>query len=107
MRGKLKLTSLELKVKEILDSLGVRYIAQYPTRTGFIIDFAIITGDNKIAIEVDGEKWHSTKRQKKRDRFKDYQLKREGWKIIRIKEKDISSEYIKEKLENMSIVKLE
>ncbi|MHA1835193.1 MAG: endonuclease domain-containing protein [Candidatus Baldrarchaeia archaeon] len=90
-RGEKYLTSLERKVKNILDKIGVKYVSQFPTRTGFIIDFAVFINGRKIAIEVDGEKWHSSKEAKKRDRFKDYQLTREGWKVIRIKEQQIKS----------------
>ena len=85
-RGKIHLTSLEKKAKQILDELGVNYIEQYPTRLGFIIDFAI--PDKKIAIEVDGKHWH---KDKNRDKFRDWMLKRAGWKVIRIDEDKIES----------------
>ena len=89
-RGEIDLTSLEKKAKEILNKIGIEYIPQYPTRTGFVIDFAVIEKDRKIAIELDGTKWHSSKKAQQRDRFKDYQLKREGWKVVRIKEDEIN-----------------
>jgi len=75
------LTSLEEKVKKVLDLLNFYYIPQYPTRTGYIIDFALPS--EKIAIEVDGPH-HDDPKQQRRDRFKNYMLKREGWKVIRI-----------------------
>jgi len=56
-----------------------------------VIDFAVFKKGEKIAIEVDGERWHSSKKAKKRDRFKDYMLRREKWKVIRIKEREINS----------------
>ena len=85
-RGKTHLTSLEKRAKQILDELGVNYIEQYPTRLGFIIDFAI--PDKKIAIEVDGKYWH---KDKKRDRFRDWMLRRAGWKVVRIDEDGIEN----------------
>jgi len=85
-RGKIHLTSLEKKAKQILDELGVNYIEQYSTRLGFIIDFAI--PDKKIAIEVDGKYWH---KDKKRDRFRDWMLRRAGWKVVRIDEHEIET----------------
>ena len=88
-RNKLHYTNIEEKVRDYLDSKDIDYVFQYPTRTGFVIDFAIL--DQKIAIEVDGTHWHSSKKAKKRDRFKDYMLKREGWKVIRIKEEEVDS----------------
>jgi len=98
MRGSIQLTSLERKAEEILNSLNIEYISQYPTRTGFVIDFAIISNGYKIAIETDGEHWHTTKKQKKKDRFKNYMLKREGWNVIRIKELNFNDD-----MENLKI----
>ena len=89
IRKDIHITNLEEIVKEYLDKEEVDYIFQFSTRTGFIIDFAIPS--KKVAIEVDGEKWHSSKEAMKRDRFKDYQLRREDWKVIRIKEEEINS----------------
>lgn len=80
-RGDLLLTSLERAVQTKLDELGVEYIPQHSTRTGFVIDFAL--PEKRIAIEVDGPT-HLTKKAKKHDRFKDYQLRREGWTVLRI-----------------------
>ena len=83
MRGDIHLTSLETIVKAKLDALEVKYISQHPTRTGFVIDFAL--PDKRIAIEVDGL-MHLTKAAKAHDRFKDYQLRREGWRVLRVPE---------------------
>lgn len=73
-----------------------------PTRTGFVIDFAVVDKDRKIAIGIDGTKWHSSKKAQQRDRFKDYQLRREGWKLIRIKEDEINKmgEFLLSAMEN-------
>ena len=88
-RNEIYLTNLEKKVKSFLDVRGIRYISQYPLRQGFIADFAL--PDKKIIIEVDGERWHSGKKKVKKDRFRDYMLKRDGWTTIRIKEKEINN----------------
>ena len=82
------LTSLERAVEKKLVELGVEFEAQYPTQTGFVIDFALLS--EGIAIEVDGERWHSSKKAKRHDNFKNYQLKREGWKVLRIKEREMN-----------------
>jgi very-short-patch-repair endonuclease len=55
----------------------------------FRIDLAIINKNGKIAIECDNTKSHRTKRQLKKDKKKDSFLRRNGWKVIRLKEKDI------------------
>lgn len=86
-RNNLYYTNIEKKVKQFLDKNQKEYVFQYSTRTGLVIDFALFR--ERIAIEVDGTRWHSSKEAKKRDRFKDYQLRREGWKVIRIKEEEI------------------
>lgn len=106
-RGEIRLTSLEKKAEEILDKMGIEYIPQYPTRTGFVIDFALLGKDRKVAIELDGTKWHSSKEAQQRDRFKDYQLRREGWKVIRIKEDEINKmeELLSSVIENSSYLK--
>ena len=85
-RGSVHLTSLERQARDVLEELDIGYVSQYPIHSGFVIDFAVL--DQKIAIEVDGTNWHSSKEAKKRDRFKDYQLGREGWLVIRLKEKE-------------------
>jgi very-short-patch-repair endonuclease len=88
-RNKLHYTNIEEKVRDYLEKENKEYVFQLPTRTGFVIDFALLK--QRIAIEVDGTNWHSSKEAKKRDRFKDYQLKREGWKVIRVKEEEIDN----------------
>ena len=80
-------TNIEEKVESWLKESGIEYSFQYPTYTGFVIDFAII--EKKIAIEVDGTKWHSSKKALKKQRFRDYQLRREGWAVIHIPEVEI------------------
>ena len=88
-RENIHITNLEEMVKEYFDKNKVDYVFQYSTRTGFVIDFAIL--EKRVAIEVDGEKWHTSKEAMKRDNFKDYMLKREGWKVMRIKEEEIDN----------------
>lgn len=83
-------TSLEVIVEGLLKELKVDFTPQFSTRTGFVIDFAIHQ-PRKVAIEVDGEHWHTDKKAAKRDRFKDYQLRREGWRVLRIKELEVNN----------------
>jgi len=86
-RCEIRLTSLERAAKKVLDELGLSYIEQFPTRSGFLIDFALL--DAKVAIETDGP-CHLTKDAKRHDRFKDYQLRREGWTVIRVTEEQVN-----------------
>jgi very-short-patch-repair endonuclease len=63
----------------------------YPVRSGFILDFAF--PEQKLGVECDGEKWHPPNNRK--DRFRDWILKRDGWKILRFKEKQINESILK------------
>ena len=97
-RGSIYLTSLERQVESILKELGIEYIAQYPVHSGFILDFATLNGDKKIDLEVDGEKWHSSKEAIRRDNFRTYMLRREGWEIVRVKEEEINKDFLKRRI---------
>ena len=86
-RNDVYLTTLEKQVAYFLDNRGIAYIPQYPLRLGYVADFALL--DQRIIIEVDGKHWHSGKKKQKKDRFRDYMLRRAGWEVIRIKEEEI------------------
>ncbi len=88
-RGAYDPTSLEKVVGEALAQLRLRYIAQFPTRTGFLIDFAL--PDVGVALEVDGP-WHDTPEARKRDHFRDIQLRREGWRPVHIHHTSITAD---------------
>ena len=93
-RGDIEETQLERKAERILNGLNVRYISQYPTRTGFVLDFAVFPEDGKkIDLEIDGERWHSSKRARKRDNFRSYMLRREGWQTVRIRERNFDEDF--------------
>jgi len=75
------LTDIETLFLNELESRGYRrgidFATQYPLRYSFILDFAF--PNKRIAIEVDGEPFHSPKK----DSFKNYILKKTGWKLFR------------------------
>ena len=79
-------TDIERMMREEFERRKISFIQFYPHRLGFVMDFAV--PDKQICIECDGEKWH---RNKKRDNFRDYMLKRSGWKTIRLKESEIKN----------------
>ena len=76
-------TSLEALVEAVLRKLGVKYAAQFSTRSGFVLDFAVWHNGRKIALEADGP-LHDKPQARKRDAFRSLQLKREGWEVVRI-----------------------
>jgi len=80
-RGEIYLTNLERMVESALDTLRIPYHRQYSTRTGFVLDFAL--PDIKVDLEVDGP-FHDTDKSRKRDRFRNLQVRREGWRVVRI-----------------------
>jgi len=86
----IELTSLEVEMKAVLDEMGIEYVPQFSTRTGFIIDFAIFQDGRKLALEVDGP-CHDGSIAKRRDRFRDRLLKAEGWEVVRLGYREMKS----------------
>ena len=79
-------------VEKALKRAGIRTKREYPVRKcgkRYRIDIAIIGKNGRIAVECDNDKAHGTKIQKKRDSIKDRFLRRNGWRVIRLKERDI------------------
>lgn len=74
----------EKKFYEVLVSHGYKPIPQYPAGP-YLIDLAIITESKKIAIEIDGERWHQTLSGERleRDLTKDKNLIRMGFVVLR------------------------
>jgi very-short-patch-repair endonuclease len=81
-------TNLERKMRLELNHRAHAFEQFYPVRSGFILDFAF--SDEKLGIECDGERWHS--QGNKRDRFRDWILRRGGWTILRFREKEINDD---------------
>ena len=73
-------TSLEKIVADELDKRKVEYISQYPTTSGFVLDFVL---SPNIVLEADGP-CHDSNKAKKRDWFRTKCLKLEGWKVYRL-----------------------
>jgi len=71
-----------------LVSVGLKFKTQYPVNH-YSLDVAF--PDKKIAVEIDGDYWHSLPRMKKKDKKKDSHLQSLGWKVIRIKENEINA----------------
>ena len=75
-----------------LKRCGIKAASEFPIRIRgkrFRLDFAIIRGERCIAIECDNYKAHANKPQRRKDKMKDAYLRRAGWRIIRLKERDI------------------
>ena len=70
-----------------LTSEGYHIVQQYKVGS-FRIDIVAIYGDKKIAIECDGDQFHSSDEQVFNDVQRQQILERSGWKFIRIKGSD-------------------
>ncbi|MCD6311033.1 MAG: DUF559 domain-containing protein [Elusimicrobia bacterium] len=55
----------------------------------FRLDFALQGARGLIDAECDGYRWHSQKQQRIKDKLRDTELKKLGWKIIRISENEL------------------
>jgi very-short-patch-repair endonuclease len=87
------ISDIEGKIESVLKDMGIEYKREFVVKTkngkGYRLDFALFTGNKKIDIECDGEKWHSLKAQRIIDKKRDAELKKTGWTILRLKEKEI------------------
>lgn len=81
-------TDIEEKMEEALAKAGIQVEFQYSYRSkyGYVMDFAI--PELKICIECDGEHWHNSKKDNKRDGV----MRNNGWAILRFPGKQIMSD---------------
>ena len=90
----LKPSSIEIKVQEQLDMLGIRYVQQKyinDGERGYFLDFYIPS--KKLVIEVNGSYWHSFSNRIERDWFLEEYVKSTGRDIIFIWEQEINDEW--------------
>lgn len=83
--------SIEQIISGRLKSLGIKAMPQFPISVAghrFRLDFAIIHDSKRIAIECDNTRAHASKAQKLKDKIKNTYLRRAGWRVVRLKEKD-------------------
>lgn len=70
-------TPIEIELWEMLRANGLPFVMEYPV-LNYFIDFA--DPYMKVGIEADGKEWHN----KEKDKIRDAELKKIGWKIFRI-----------------------
>lgn len=80
----------EENVAKALVSKGYKIIPQWEVGA-YRIDMVAVSGNKKIAIECDGEMWHSGEEKVREDMERQTILERIGWKFIRIR----GSEYFR------------
>ena len=99
----------ELLFEKLMNENGYFPEVQYTEgMAGFVLDFAF--PEIKLAIEIDGEYWHSLPNAQKRDRCKNYFLGvKKGWELIRIPALDFtnnSDHYIWEVIQTIETLKV-
>lgn len=83
------LSSIEIAIHKILDSLNIKYRIQFPIKN-WLIDIYI--PNKNLIIECNGNYWHSFPERIKRDkRLEDY-AKENGYKLIWLWENDIEKD---------------
>lgn len=80
------ISSIEKKVKELLDAIGIAYTQQHPVDR-FFVDFAIPS--LMVAIEVDGNYWH---KDNQRDLDRQRIIEDKGWHVVRFREDQINED---------------
>ncbi|MFH1619583.1 MAG: DUF559 domain-containing protein [bacterium] len=84
---------LENILHEKLMKAGLKFYPEHPVlcrgRCRYRLDFALFCRRGKLDIECDGRKWHSNPAVRKKDAARDAWLRRMGWNVIRLSEKDI------------------
>ena len=86
-----KSTSAEKSVCRILETLGIRYIRQYPIKTPRKLFYAdIYIPSMRLVIEVDGG-YHFTDNQRRLDGNRSACIRVQGYSIYRIRNKDAYS----------------
>lgn len=77
---------IEDRLYDALRRAGIESERQYYVREqgeGFMLDMAIMTKGRKLAIECDGEAYHSGREKAARDRRRDNALNAGGWHVLR------------------------
>ena len=87
-------TSIELKVQNQLDEIGIKYIKQkvvYDENRIYVLDFYIPA--LKLVIECNGDYWHNRPDRTKRDNMLKKYVESTGRKIIFIWEHEINDDW--------------
>jgi very-short-patch-repair endonuclease len=87
--GDRKETGIELKLQELLREMGIVYETQKPLLGVTVADIFI---EPNVAIFADGTYWHSGAMKEYKDSEKTKTLKRGGYVVLRLEEKEINKD---------------
>jgi very-short-patch-repair endonuclease len=79
-------------IKRELQRAGIKAQREFSVsvdKKRYRIDFAVFSKKGNIAIECDNKKAHGGNVQKNKDKIKTAHLRCSGWRVVRLKEKDI------------------
>ena len=98
-----EMSSLEKAIAILLDEVGVEWLREHPLpyTKGHWRYYDFYLPQHKLLIEVDGDYWHNSqgkpsfviKADKKNDMLKNWIAKKEGYRLIRIGEKEIKENF--------------
>lgn len=74
----------EEQVCKSLAAKGYQFAQQWPVGS-YRLDIVVSEGKNKVAVECDGDRWHSSDSQVRNDMERQTILERLGWRFIRIR----------------------
>ena len=86
-------TDIEKILMDSLAERSIKFKSQYPIFTRArpcIVDIAF--PDVKLAVECDGEYWHSMADVQQRDKYRDKAIRKKGWDVIRFKGAEIKAD---------------
>jgi len=100
-------TKPEIKMKEILDELGIDYIHQFWTSEAekpSLVDFYL--PDFNLIIEVDGVYWHNFPKGNLKDHEKTAMFKKAGYRVLRVWQNHFTKQSIEIELANVDKLKI-
>lgn len=83
---------IELMMQKEFAAAGIPALPEFTMSAGkkrYRLDFAIFCRNGALAIECDGEEFHNHPVQARYDRAKDARLRKLGWTVLRLGEKEI------------------
>jgi len=81
-------TKIEIKVQNLLKENGIEFKTQYPILNRYLADIFI---KPNIVVEVDGDYWHNRLENIYKDKLRDINMQTGGYKVVRLKEKEINN----------------
>jgi very-short-patch-repair endonuclease len=92
LSGERKETGIELKLQELLKKMNIPFVTQKPILGVTIADIFIYPN---VAIFADGTYWHKGAMKEYKDSEKTKKLRKGGYVVLRLEEKEINNEEIK------------